>query len=103
MANKALFNSYIGKLLGHADTVNREGAPAFELGPKAKLAQLAVTGTLSPTFYAEAQAQLDAVIALAGQVPPEFLAKAAIYARRSAPSERHADGGRHPRSLQNSN
>jgi len=82
MANKALFNSYIGKLIGHTDTVNREGAPAYELGPKSKLAQLAVTGTLSATFYAEAQAQLDAVIALAGQVPPEFLAKAAIYARR---------------------
>jgi 60 kDa SS-A/Ro ribonucleoprotein len=82
MANKALFNSYVGRLLGRTDAVNREGAPAYALAPKAKLAQLAVTGTLSRTFYADAQNQLDDVLALAGQVSPEYLAQAAIYARR---------------------
>ena len=78
MANKALFNSYVGRLLGRTDTVNLANAPAYELSPKHKLAQLAATGTLSRTFYAEAQNQLDDVLALAGQVTPEYLARAAI-------------------------
>ena len=81
MANKALFSSYLGKLIGRTDTVNKEGAPAYALPPQHKLAQLAATGTLSRTFYAEAPQQLDDVLALAGQVSPEFLAKTAIYAR----------------------
>ena len=82
MANKTLFATLRGKLLPKTDALNREGAPAYALMPKHKLAQLAVTGTLSPTFYASANAQLDDVLTVAAQVEPEFLAKAAIWARK---------------------
>jgi 60 kDa SS-A/Ro ribonucleoprotein len=83
MANKSLFQSIAGRLLAKPDTVNAAGAPAYTLGPQHRLAQLAATGTLSTTFYAEPKQQLDDVLAVAGQVSPEFLAKAAIYARRN--------------------
>ena len=83
MANKGLFASAIAKLLPAADTRNHEGAPAYAYGPQAKLAQFAVTGTLSETFYATAEAQLSDVIAAAQACDPGFVAKAAVYARRS--------------------
>ena len=82
MANKALFNSYFGKLIARPDAVNAAGGHAYSLAPEHKLAQLAATGTLSSTFYADAPQQLDDVLALAGQVRPEFLAKAAVYTRQ---------------------
>ena len=82
MANKSLFSSIAGRLMAKPDAANAAGAPAYQLAPQHKLAQLAATGTLSATFYAEPKQQLDDVLALAGQVTPEFLAKAAIYARR---------------------
>ena len=82
MANKALFNSTPGPLIPRTDALNLAGGPAYALSPRHQLAQLAATGTLSATFYADAPQQLEATLALAGQVPPEFLAKAAIYARR---------------------
>ena len=82
MANKSLFASYAGKLLARPNAKNREGAPAYALDPRAKLAQLAMTGTLSPTFYASGAAQLADVIEVAAKVEPAFIAKAAIYARR---------------------
>ena len=81
MANKSLFQMYVGKLLPKATATNHEGRPAFAYGPRHGLAQLAVTGTLSRTFYATAQSQLADAVKLAAQVEPEFLAKAAIYAR----------------------
>jgi 60 kDa SS-A/Ro ribonucleoprotein len=83
MANKSLFQSIAGRLLAKPNAINAAGAPAYALGPEHKLAQLAVTGTLSATFYAEPKQQLDDGLAVAGQVSPEFLAKAAIYARRN--------------------
>ena len=83
MANKGLFASAIAKLMPRADTVNREGAPAYAYGPEAKLAQLAATGTLNDTFYGQADAQLSDVLAVAGQVDPFFVAQAAIHARSS--------------------
>jgi 60 kDa SS-A/Ro ribonucleoprotein len=46
-----------------------------------QLAQLAATGCLNNTFYAQAQDQLDAVLALAREVDPVFVAKTAVYAR----------------------
>jgi 60 kDa SS-A/Ro ribonucleoprotein len=81
MANKSLFAGYAGKLLPRANAKNRESAPAYAYGPKHKLAQLAVTGTLSRTFYATSRAQLADVMEQARNVEPAFLAKAAIYAR----------------------
>lgn len=82
MANKNLFASYVGKLLPRTNAKNRAGAPAYELAPRHKLAQLAVTGTMSSTFYASGEAQLADVLATAANVEPAFVAKAAIYARK---------------------
>lgn len=82
MANKSLFASYIGKLIPKANAKNRHGAPAYELSPRHRLAQLAATGTLNATFYADAKEQLDAILALAREVDATFIAKTAVYARR---------------------
>lgn len=82
MANATLFASIAGKLLPRPDARNRECAPAYAYAPKHKLAQLAATGAMSATFYADAQAQLDDVLAVAREVEPEFVAKAAVYARK---------------------
>ncbi|WP_114228192.1 MULTISPECIES: vWA domain-containing protein [Sphingomonas] len=83
MANKGLFASAVARLLPRADSVNREGAPAYAYGPEAKLAQLAATGTLADNFYGVAETQLADVIAAARAVDPYFVAQAAVYARRS--------------------
>lgn len=82
MANKQLFASYAGKMMPRASEKNRAGGPAYALQPRHKLAQLAMTGTLSTTFYASAKMQLDEVLAVAETVPAPFLAKTAIYARK---------------------
>jgi len=83
MANKSLFASIVGKLIPATNARNHEGAPAYELTPKAALAQLAVTGTFNGTFYADARTQLTDVLALAAEVEPEYLAKVAVYAAES--------------------
>jgi len=82
MANKNLFASYVGKLLARPNATNREGAPAYALSPRHQLAQLAMTGTLTPTFYASGASQLADVTDLVAKIEPEFVAKAAIYARK---------------------
>lgn len=83
MVNKAIFKSYIGKLLPGTDAKNREGAASYKMGPREALAQYAVTGTFNHTFYADGAEQLEAVKALALEVEPEFLAKVAIHAAES--------------------
>lgn len=81
MANKSVFASTVGRLIPRTDVLNREAAPAYAYDARHLLAQLSVTGTFSDSFYAQAQDQLgDALNACEG-VSPEFLAKAAIYAR----------------------
>ena len=82
MANKSLFASYAGKLLPRTNAKNREGAPAHVLEPRHQLAQLAMTGTLSSTFYASRRSQLADVQALAAKVDPQFIARTAVYARK---------------------
>jgi len=81
MANKTLFQSFVGSLLPKATTRNQAGAPAFALSPKHALAQYSVTGCLTPTFYASAEAQLKEVLRLANNVDAAFVAKAALYCR----------------------
>lgn len=83
MANKGLFASAVAKLLPRTDTLNREGAPAYAYGPKAKLAQLAATGTLADNFYGAAETQLADVLDAARAVDSYFVAQAAVYARTS--------------------
>jgi 60 kDa SS-A/Ro ribonucleoprotein len=83
MANKGLFASAVAKFLPKADTRNSEGAPAYAYGADHKLAQLAATGTMSDTFYGAANVQLTDILDAARASDPEFVAKAAVYARQS--------------------
>lgn len=83
MANKTLFNSLVGKFMPPATAVNEAGGVAYRLSPKAALAQYAMTGCLSTTFYASAEMQLQTVLNLCNhaEVAPEYIARLAIYTR----------------------
>ena len=81
MANTTLFQSVKTRLTA-ADTCNEAGGIAYTLTPKQQLAQLAATGCLNSTYYADAQDQLEQVLALAEQLDAEFIAKTAVYARQ---------------------
>lgn len=83
MANKNLFSSALAVFSPRATATNYEGAIAYAYEPKAKLAQLAATGTLSDGFYSGAEKQLADVLETAAKVDPEWVAKCAIYARKS--------------------
>lgn len=83
MANLQIFQTLRGALQPAADVRNEAGGAACALSPRHQLAQLAATGCLSNTFYAQAQDQLDAVLALAREVDPLFVARTAVYARRA--------------------
>jgi 60 kDa SS-A/Ro ribonucleoprotein len=80
MANKSLFASSRAAV-PQTNARNREGAPAYAFEPRHALAQLAVTGTMSRTFYASAEAQLEDVLKAAREVDATFIAKTAVYAR----------------------
>ena len=82
MANKTLFAATRGRHRPPVNTVNRAGAGAYDYIAAHKLAQYAATGCLSNTFYAAAEEQLETVLQLALQLEPEFVAKAAVYARK---------------------
>ncbi|MBI2214830.1 MAG: TROVE domain-containing protein [Acidobacteria bacterium] len=82
MANKNLFQSFIGKLLPATNALNHEGAPAFALEPKHQLAQYAATGCFGRTFYSTAGDQLDKVLALATELDVKYVGQCAIWARR---------------------
>ena len=64
------------------DTYNEAGGIAYTLTHKQQLAQLAATGCLNNTYYADAQSQLDQVLKLAENLDAEFIAKTAVYARQ---------------------
>ena len=83
MVNTRLFQTLKGRLLPAATAVNASRAPAYARTPRHQLAQLAATGCLGQTFHAGAEAQLDAVLALAAQVEPAFVAKTALHAREA--------------------
>lgn len=83
MVNTELFKTLAGALLPLANARNHEQAPAYAFGAQHQLAQLAATGCLNQTFYADAESQLDTVAALASQVDPVFLAQTAVYAREA--------------------
>lgn len=66
------------------DSVNMERFPAFAKSPKTMILQCMMTGTLGNTFYASEQDnQKEAVdlIVLGVSKYPDFMAKAAVYAR----------------------
>lgn len=64
------------------DTRNEAGGAAYKRTAEAALAQYAVTGTISTTFYADAETQLDKTLELARAVSTEYLAKTAVFARQ---------------------
>jgi 60 kDa SS-A/Ro ribonucleoprotein len=79
MANKTLFSSSRGP---QTDMINEAGGTAYRFKNTHALAQLAATGCLSSTYYANAHEQLDKVLDLCKGVAPLFIAKTAIYARK---------------------
>lgn len=81
MANKNLFQTVKGMFTPKADVINEAGGTAYQLSPKAALAQYAATGTFTQTFYADAGGQLEKVLALAAELDAEFVAKTAVFAR----------------------
>lgn len=83
MVNTQLFHTIKGALLPAATARNAEQAPAYAFGPRHQLAQMAATGCQSRTFYADAEQQLDQVLALTQTLEPAFIAKTAIYGRQS--------------------
>lgn len=83
MANKSLFASALSRFLPRADTVNQAGGSAYAYGPEARLAQLAATGTLADGFYSNAETQLADVVLAAKDVDPDWVAKCAVYSRKS--------------------
>jgi len=84
MANSNLFKSMRGTFVPAATERNREGANAYAYPPKHRLAQYAVTGCLSNTFYTQGGEQLEEILKLAPEVDAVFMAKTAIYAREKA-------------------
>jgi 60 kDa SS-A/Ro ribonucleoprotein len=83
MVNTQLFKTQRGDMLPAANALNQERSPAYALSARHQLAQIAATGCLNQTFYADAESQLDAVTALAAKVEPVFLAQTAVYAREA--------------------
>lgn len=83
MVNTQLFQTLKGALLPAAMARNAELAPAYAFGARHQLAQLTATGCLSNTFYANAEDQLDKVLALTQEVDATFVAKMAVYGRES--------------------
>lgn len=80
--NKNLFRSSPG-LVVPADTVNEAGGLAYLLKPEAVLATIACTGFFGDTFYSKAEEQLDKILDAARKCDDQFVAKVAVYARRS--------------------
>jgi 60 kDa SS-A/Ro ribonucleoprotein len=81
MSNKSIFKTVRGLFTPKADTVNEAGGLAYELSPKAALAQYAATGCFNHTFYADAGEQVDRVIEIASKLDADFVAKTAVFAR----------------------
>ena len=84
MANSTVFDSASsGKRVPAATATNEAGGRAYQLEPRALLAQVACTGTFNKTFYADGVDQLQLIRQAADQCSPDFVAKCAIYARQS--------------------
>lgn len=82
MVNTQLFQTSRGALTAAANTVNQQGAAAYAFSPRHQLAQMAVTGCLSQTFYASADEQLEQLANLVLAVDCRFTAQTAVYARQ---------------------
>lgn len=83
MVNVHLFNTAKARPGVGAKITNEAGGRAYALSPKHALAQYAMTGSLSGTFYSSAETQLDQLLTLCAEVDPAFIAKTAIYTRKN--------------------
>lgn len=82
MVNTNIFSTK-NKSRGPAtNAVNSAGGKAYDNGAEQSLAQLASTGCMGDTFYADATDQTKKIIELAAKVSPEFIGKTAVYARQ---------------------
>lgn len=84
MANPQIFRSTPGRLVPAATAINEAGGVAYQREPEAALALYAATGCCNGVYYADAQLQLEQVLALCAQVPAGFVMKTALYAHRRA-------------------
>lgn len=83
MVNKTLFRS-TSKTTQKANTVNEAGGIAYSKTAKQALATMACVGTFNGVFYSSGQDLLTKIKELCSEVDDEFIAKLAIYARKSA-------------------
>lgn len=60
---------------------NHEGVRAYPIPPELELYSAVVTASLSDTFYEKQDERVDRIVQLIGKVPPEFVARLAIYTR----------------------
>lgn len=82
MANKVVFGS-AARRAPPVTAVNEAGGVAYALPAKSALAQLASTGCINGTYYADAEAQLATVLDLAAKcADAAYVAKVAVYARQ---------------------
>jgi 60 kDa SS-A/Ro ribonucleoprotein len=84
MANTQLFASQRGRMAPPANASNEAGGMAYQRSPEAALALYAATGCLNGTFYSDATMQLKQVLGLCEAVSPEYIARTALYARKTA-------------------
>jgi 60 kDa SS-A/Ro ribonucleoprotein len=82
MVNKTLFGSTRGSFVQPAQAKNDAGGAGYELTAEQALAQLAATGCLTDTFYANSEMQLDRVLEACKKVDPQYIARVALYARQ---------------------
>jgi len=83
VASKVFGKTTKGKMTPATDAVNNAGGIAYAFTDKHALAQIACTGTFNSTYYSDPEKQLGLALDFAEKVPVEFLAKVAVYARKS--------------------
>jgi 60 kDa SS-A/Ro ribonucleoprotein len=76
MGNKDLF---VQQLVTPTNTTNSAGGSAYDLGPKASLAQYISCGCFNDTFYTKAENQLAKILELCRRLPDEYVAKLAVF------------------------
>jgi len=80
--NKEIFKTRRGRLAKPADTVNDAGGKAYSMTAKQYLAKYALVGMFQDSYYTSASLQLDRLLEVLPEVPPEFIAKTALYSRQ---------------------
>jgi 60 kDa SS-A/Ro ribonucleoprotein len=90
MANKKIFKSPArsstrnlkdGWGVEPTTVVNNAGGGAYDLRAPHRLAQIAATGTMYPTFYVNGETQAKDILDAASKCDPLFVAQTAVYAR----------------------